>query len=84
MAVGGLLAIFVGLAIIDERVRRQLLGLTDRRLPTGEVASIGTYLRDTAFVVMGSARDLTIDHAPEALFTVAAVVLTIFMLRTRI
>jgi hypothetical protein len=82
-ALGGLLAVVVGLAIIDYRVRDHLAGLVaGRRLPSGELASFGARLQDLLLVVLQAVRDQSLDHAPLVIFALAATVLVLFMLRS--
>ena len=75
------LALIAGLLVIDANVREQVsLRLTAPSAAT--LAATGNGVRDLASVLWTAARDQTLDHAPLAIFTLAAVVLVLFMLRT--
>jgi hypothetical protein len=80
--IGGLCALVVGLAVVDERVRVRLAGLANAQTASGEIASAGTKLRELAEVVAVAVRDQSIDNAPLVIFGLAAMVLVLFMLRT--
>lgn len=81
-AAGGLCALLIGLAVIDDRVRDQVAKVFARQGPTAEIASIGSQLEEMAAVVAQAARDQSIEHAPMVIFAVAAMVLVLFMSRT--
>lgn len=72
------LAVLAALVAVDERVRERIavafsgVGMTTWREETGMVAG----------VLVDAARDQSIAHAPLLIFTVAAVLLVLFMLRT--
>jgi len=80
---GGLCALLVGLAAIDERVRDQVARTFTSRGPSAEFATIGSRLNDLALVVARTARDQSIDHAPLMIFALAAVVLVLLVTLTR-
>jgi hypothetical protein len=76
------LALLVGLALIDERVRERLSRLYSSGAGSGEIATAGAQLRDMAEVLAAAVRDQSIDQAPLVIFGLAAIVLLLFMLRT--
>ena len=78
----GACAVIAGLAIIDERVRQQIVTLARGRGPSGEVIAAGSQIRDIAFAMLNAARDQSLAHAPLALFALVAFVLLLFMLRS--
>ncbi len=81
MTAGGVLALVVGLVMIDADVRQQIaLRLSSN--PAGELAATGDRVRALASVVAVAAREQTLAHAPLAIFTLVAIVLVLFMLRT--
>jgi hypothetical protein len=81
-ATAGLCALAVGLAAIDPRVPAQIRSLLTGRGPSGELVSAGALIRDLGLVVVEAVRDQSIEHAPLTIFTLAALVLLLFMLRT--
>lgn len=81
-AVGGVGALVCGLAIVDERVRDQIARLVAGRGPTEEIATASERLQDLLLIVLQAIRDQSIEHAPLVIFSLAAAVLVLFMLRT--
>jgi hypothetical protein len=81
MAAGGLCALLVGLAAIDDRVRDQVARVFARQGPTAEMASIGSRLEEMAVIVAHAMRDQSLEHAPMVIFAVAALVLVLFLTR---
>ena len=81
MTVGGVLVLLVALVAFDERVREQvLLQLSSR--PTVALASASGRFNDMASVLLASAHQQSLAHAPLVFFTIAGIVLVLFMLRT--
>lgn len=81
MAAGSLLALLAGLIVIDANVRQQIaLRLSSH--PVDALAATGNHVQDLTAVIMVAAREQTLAHEPLAIFTLAAVVLVLFMLRT--
>ena len=69
------------LVAFDDRVRGELT----RRLvshPTQQLAAAGQQARDFTSVIAQAAHDQSLAHAPLLIFSVAATVLVVFMLRT--
>jgi hypothetical protein len=79
---GGMVALLIGLAAIDERVRDQVALAFTRRGPTEEIASVGSWLQDMATIAAQAVRDQSIAHAPMVIFALAAMVLVLFLTRT--
>lgn len=81
MTAGSALALIAGLVMIDPNVREQIsLRLSSH--PSAALAATGGGVRDLTAVILVAAREQTLAHAPLAIFTLAAVVLVLFMLRT--
>jgi hypothetical protein len=78
---GSALALIGGLVMIDANVREQI-SLRLSAPSTATLVATGSGVRDLTTVIWQAARDQTLDHAPLAIFTLAAVVLVLFMLRT--
>ena len=80
--VGGLLALAIGLAAIDDRVRDQFARVFTSRGPTQEITTLGSRLNDIALIAAQAVRDQSIDHAPLVIFALAAAILVLLMTRT--
>ena len=81
LSAGTVAILLLVLVAFDDRVREHL----SRRVmahPSMELASAERQLRDFTSVIAGAARDQTLGHAPLLIFTLAAAVLVLFMLRT--
>jgi len=77
----GLFALVIGLAAIDDRVRV----LITRAFTGGgssEISSFGSRMSDLALVAARAVRDQSIDHAPLAIFALAAGILVLLVTRT--
>ena len=81
-AAGGVCALLVGLAAIDERVRDAVASAIRGHGPTREIASVGTRLEELAVVLASAVRDQSIEHAPMVIFALVAMVLLLFLTRT--
>jgi hypothetical protein len=81
-AIAGLGARVLGLAIVDERVRFQLERVFSGRAPTAEIRSIGAQLQDLLRVTWQAVQDQSVENAPLVIFSVAALVLVLWMTRT--
>ena len=81
-AVAGAGALIVGLAIVDERVRTQLGRVVSGRPPTEEIASFGEQLKQLLNVLWQGIQDQSVENAPLVIFSVAALVLVVWMTRT--
>ena len=81
MTAGSLLALIAALVVIDPRVREQIM-LRLSAQPVGQLEATGREMRNLTSVIYVAAHEQSIAHAPLVLFGLAAIVLTIFMLRT--
>lgn len=78
---GGLFALLIGLAAIDDRVRDQIGRAFTSRGPTDEITTVGARLNDMALIAAQAVRDQSIEHAPLVIFALAAVILVLLMTR---
>jgi hypothetical protein len=81
MSAGTVVVLLLILIAFDDRVRDQISRPVAAHRST-ELASAGQQLRDLTSVIGTAARDQSINHAPLLLFSLAAVVLVLFMVRT--
>ena len=79
---GGLCALLIGLAAIDDRVRDQIAGAFTSRGPAGEIATFGSRLNEIALIAIQALRDQSIEHAPLVIFALTAGILLVLMTRT--
>jgi hypothetical protein len=77
-----LTAVMIGLAAMDPRVHKQVFLLATGGGLSPEVASIVHRVEHLAFVGLDSLRGYSLDHAPLAIFALAAGILVMFMFRT--
>ena len=81
MTAGGALVVVIALVAFDDRVREQVsLQLSSR--PSDLMTDAGRRLHDVASVLIASAHQQSLAHAPLMFFTLAGIVLVLFMLRT--
>jgi hypothetical protein len=81
LSVGAVVILLLLLTAMDDRVREQV-SLRVAAHPSVELVSAGRQARDLTTVISEAVRYQTIGHAPLLIFTVAAGVLMLFMLRT--
>lgn len=81
-AVAGAGTLVLGLAIVDDRVRAQLGRVLSGQPPTAEVASLGDTFQDLVRVTWQAVQDQSVENAPLVIFSVAALVLVVWMTRT--
>lgn len=81
MSAGAVVVLLLILIGADARVRDQVAQRVAAR-PSVELAGAGRQLRDYATVITEAARYQSLGHAPLLIFTLAAAVLVLFMLRT--
>ena len=81
MTAGGALVLVIALVLFDDRVREQVSMRLEAR-PSEQIALAGHEVRNLTAVIVQAAHDQSIAHAPLVIFCVAALVLTIFMVRT--
>jgi hypothetical protein len=81
MSVGTVVLLLLVLIAVDDRVRDHV----SRRIvahPSVELAGVWRQVCDFTTVIASAARDQSLGHAPLLIFTLAAAVLVLFMLRT--
>jgi len=76
-----LMLLLLILASIDNRVRDQASALV-RGTPSAHVSGVGRQVQSLSIVVAGAVREQSVAHAPLVIFTLAAAVLVLFMVRT--
>jgi hypothetical protein len=81
-AAGGVVALIVGLAAVDVRVRDQIALLVRSGGPTDELVTVGNRFQELMGILVQAVRDQSIEHAPLVIFALAAMILVLFMLRT--
>jgi hypothetical protein len=81
MSAGAVALLLLALVAVDDRVREQVsMRFTSR--PSIDIVSAENHVRSLTNVVTRAARDQSLAHAPLLIFTLAATVLVLFMLRT--
>ena len=75
------MVLLVGLVAIDDRVRERVMSVVRTGGVSSSVSSATSMANDVANVLMIAARDQSLDHAPLAVFVVAATALVLAMLR---
>jgi hypothetical protein len=78
ISAGGLIVLLVALVSIDVRVRDQIA----ESMRYISVAGTGSKIGNVGSIVLEAALEQSVAHAPLAIFSVAAVVLVIFMIKT--
>lgn len=81
MSAGTVVILLMVLIGTDDRVREQL-SLHVFAHPSVELASASRQVADLTSVIAQAAREQSLGHAPLLIFTLAAAVLVLFMLRT--
>lgn len=81
ISAAALVVLLVGLVAIDDRVRDRVLSVIQTGDVSSSVGSVTSVASDVAGVLMMAARDQSLDHAPLAVFVVAATALVLAMLR---
>ena len=81
ISAAALVVLLIGLMVIDDTVRERLLSVVQNADISSSVGSIVSTAGDLAGVTLMAARDQSLDHAPLAVFVVAATVLVLAMLR---
>ena len=81
MSAGTVVVLLLVLIAFDDRVRERFSRgvVTD---PSGQLSGAERRLGDVTSVIVGAARDQSIQHAPLLIFALASAVLVLFMLRT--
>jgi hypothetical protein len=78
----GLCTLIGLLAVFDPRVREQFAMRLSAGRPAAQVADAEATIRNLASVLYMAVRDQSIEHAPLVIFSLVAIVLLLFMLRT--
>jgi hypothetical protein len=81
MSAGTVLILLMVLIGTDDRVREQVSMRLSAR-PSAQLTSVARQVGDLTNVITHAAREQSIGHAPLLIFTLAAAVLVLFMLRT--
>ena len=81
ISAAALVVLLVGLVAIDDRVRERVVSVIRTGELSSGVSSATSMANDVAGVLMMAARDQSLDHAPLAIFVVAATALVLAMLR---
>ena len=81
ISAAALVVLLVGLVVIDDRVRERVMSVIRTGEVSSSVGSITSMASDVAGVLVMAARDQSLDHAPLAVFVVAATALVLAMLR---
>jgi hypothetical protein len=81
MSAGTVAILLLVLIGMDDRVREQV-SLRSFAHPSVELASASRHVADLTSVIAQAAREQSLGHAPLLIFTLAAAVLVLFMLRT--
>jgi hypothetical protein len=81
MSAGTVLVLLMVLIGTDDRVRDQV-SMRFNAGPSAQLTSVARQVGDLTTVITHAAREQSIGHAPLLIFTLAAAVLVLFMLRT--
>ena len=81
ISAAALVVLLVGLVAIDDRVRERVLSVIRTGEVSSSVSSVGSLAGDVGGILMMAARDQSLDHAPLAVFVVAATALVLAMLK---
>jgi len=82
VSLGALALVLTALVAFDKNVHDQFMLRFGNGGAASEAARASGQLRDIGWVLATAVRHQSIEHAPVTIFVVAAVVLTLFMLRT--
>jgi len=82
ISVTAVLLLIVMLVSVDDRVRDRVSGLWAGSPHSSELADTGRQFSGLVTLMYDSVKDQSVAHAPLTIFTLAATVLVVFMLRT--
>jgi hypothetical protein len=82
VSIGALLLLLATLVAVDKDVHDQFMLRFGNGGAAYEAARAGGQIREMGWVLATAVRHQSVEHAPVTIFVVAAVVLTLFMLRT--
>ena len=80
ISLGAVLVLMVTLVSVDPRLRDQVRGLWGA--PSSSFSGMSSQVRRVSTVAYSAARDQSVANAPLTVFSIVAVVLLLFMLRT--
>ena len=81
ISAAALVVLLIGLMVIDDTVRERLVSAVQNADVSSSIGSVMSTAGDLAGVTLMAARDQSLDHAPLAVFVVAATALVLAMLR---
>jgi hypothetical protein len=81
-ALGGVGVVILGLAAIDDRVRAEVMRIVSNRGPSLELVEAGQQVEGFAAILLQAIRYQSVEHAPLVIFSLAALVLLLFMIRS--
>jgi hypothetical protein len=81
-ALGGITALVIGLAAIDDRIGTEMGRFVEGHGPSDEIVRLFAKLQHTVVTAAQSLSYHSIEQAPLTIFGLAALVLLLFMLRT--
>jgi uncharacterized membrane protein len=82
ISLGALVLLLVALMSIDDRVRERVERLLTAPPSSAQIVGVGNDIENVSTVMFRAARSQSIEHAPLVIFSVAAGILVLFMLRT--
>jgi len=82
ISLAALILLLLMLVSVDDRVREQVTGFVRGTPGSSQMVNVGRELREVSTVVIDAARDQSVAHAPLVIFSLAATVLVLFMVRT--
>ena len=82
MTVGGALVLVLTLVMLNDHVRDEIGSVFDAHHPAQSVSAFVARFGDVFAIVAVAAREQSLAHAPLVIFSLAAMVLVAFMLRT--
>jgi len=72
----------MALVLFDERARAQIESVLDPHHPAAALSGAGSRASEILAIIVVAVRYQSLEHAPLVIFAVAALILTVFMLRT--
>jgi len=81
ISVAALVILLAVLVAVDGRVRDQVVGMVSHDAWSSDASRVQAQLRSVTSVILRTAKDQSIDHAPLVVFVVAGTALVLAMLR---
>jgi hypothetical protein len=72
----------MALVLFDDRARLQIESVLDPNHPAAALSGAGSRASEILAIIAVAVRSQSLAHAPLVIFAVAALILTVFMLRT--